>query len=80
MIEVDRRHLLAILGAGLTTTGQTSPAASPSQEIAQRLAQAEQDGFFGTTVAECLEGRLRCLRDRRIGRPSGECRLKKEAG
>jgi hypothetical protein len=44
MAEVDRRHVLATLAAGLMTTGQTFAAASPSQEIAQRLAQAQQDG------------------------------------
>ena len=44
MAEVDRRHVLATLAAGLMTTGQAFAAASPSQEIAQRLAQAQQDG------------------------------------
>jgi CubicO group peptidase (beta-lactamase class C family) len=44
MAEVDRRHVLATSAAGLMTTGQAFAAASPSQEIAQRLAQAQQDG------------------------------------
>src|SRR6266436_7964625 len=44
MAEVDRRHVLATLAAGLMTTGQAFAAPSPSQEIAQRLAQAQQDG------------------------------------
>jgi len=43
MIELNRRHLLTMLGAGLTIA---PPAfANPlSQDIAQRLAQAQQDG------------------------------------
>src|SRR6516165_3026087 len=44
MAEVDRRHVLGALGVGLMTTGHAFAAASRSQEIAQRLAQAQQDG------------------------------------
>ena len=44
MIEVGRRQVLAILGAGLMTTGRASAASTPSEQIAQRLAQAQHDG------------------------------------
>ena len=44
MAEVDRRHVLGALGVGLMTTGHAFAAASRSQEIAQRLAQAQQEG------------------------------------
>src|SRR5262245_30746921 len=44
MAEVDRRHVFGALGVGLMTTGHAFAAASRSQEIAQRLAQAQQDG------------------------------------
>lgn len=44
MTELDRRHLLAIFGAGLMTTRPAFATESPSDAIAQRLAQAEQDG------------------------------------
>ena len=43
MSELNRRHLLATLGAGLMTA-RPAFAASLSQGIAQRLAQAQQDG------------------------------------
>ena len=43
MIELDRRHLVATLGAGLMTSGRVF-AESPSQDIAQRLARVQQDG------------------------------------
>jgi len=43
MIELDRRHLVATLGAGLMTPGRVF-AESPSQDIAQRLARVQQDG------------------------------------
>ena len=42
MIGLDRRHLLATLGAGLMTTRPVS-AESPPQDIAHRLAQVQQD-------------------------------------
>ena len=43
MSKLNRRHLLTILGAGLLTT-PCAFARSVSQEIAQRLAQAQRDG------------------------------------
>ena len=43
MSELNRRHLLTILGAGLTIA-PPALATSLSQDIAQRLAQAQQDG------------------------------------
>jgi CubicO group peptidase (beta-lactamase class C family) len=43
MIALNRRHLLASLGAGLMTA-RPAFAISLSQDIAQRLAQAQQDG------------------------------------
>ena len=43
MSKLDRRQLLTVLGAGLLTTPYAF-ARSISQEIAQRLAQAQQDG------------------------------------
>jgi CubicO group peptidase (beta-lactamase class C family) len=43
MSELNRRHLLTILGAGLTIA-PSAFATSLSQDIAQRLAQARQDG------------------------------------
>jgi CubicO group peptidase (beta-lactamase class C family) len=43
MSKLNRRHLLTILGAGLLTT-RYALARSEAQEIAQRLAQAQQDG------------------------------------
>ena len=42
MIELNRRHLLTVLGAGLTIAPPAF-ATSLSQDIAQRLAQAQQD-------------------------------------
>ena len=60
MGEVDRRHVLATLAAGLMTTGQAFAAPSPSEEIAQRLAQAQQDGkVYGLhTLVVSQGGRL----------------------
>jgi hypothetical protein len=43
MTKLDRRHLLAALGVGLMTARRAF-AASPSQDIAQRLVQAQEDG------------------------------------
>ena len=43
MSELNRRHLLTIVGAGLTIA-PSAFATSLSQDIAQRLAQARQDG------------------------------------
>ena len=43
MNKLNRRHLLTILGAGLVSTPYAF-ARSVSQEIARRLAQAQQDG------------------------------------
>ena len=43
MIVLNRRHLLATLGAGLMTA-RPAFAISLSQDIAQRLAQAQQNG------------------------------------
>jgi CubicO group peptidase (beta-lactamase class C family) len=43
MIELDRRHLLAILGVGLMTA-RPAFATSPPEDIGQRLARAKQDG------------------------------------
>ena len=43
MTNLDRRQLLAILGGGLLAANRSS-ATSPSDDIAQRLAQAQQDG------------------------------------
>jgi CubicO group peptidase (beta-lactamase class C family) len=43
MINLDRRQLLAALGAGLMTT-HAAFATSRNEDIEQRLAQAEQDG------------------------------------
>ena len=43
MTKLNRRHLLTILGAGLTIAPPAF-ATSLSQDIAQRLAQAQQDG------------------------------------
>jgi CubicO group peptidase (beta-lactamase class C family) len=43
MINLNRRHLLAALGAGLMTAPPAF-AASPSEDIMQRLARARQDG------------------------------------
>jgi CubicO group peptidase (beta-lactamase class C family) len=43
MTNLNRRHLLATLGGGLMAAKSAS-AASPSDDIAQRLAQAQQDG------------------------------------
>jgi hypothetical protein len=59
MAEVDRRHVLATLAAGLITTGQAFAAASPSQEIARRLAQAQQDGkVYGLHTLVVSQGRV----------------------
>jgi len=44
MIELDRRHVLAIVGAGLMAPDQAFAVDFPSREIAQHLAQAQQDG------------------------------------
>jgi len=44
MIELDRRHVLAIVGAGLMAPNQAFADDFPSREIAQHLAQAQQDG------------------------------------
>lgn len=43
MLKLDRRHLLAALGAGLMTA-RPAIATSPKEDIARRLARAEQDG------------------------------------
>jgi CubicO group peptidase (beta-lactamase class C family) len=43
MTELDRRHLLVTLGAGLMTPRRLF-AESPSQDIEQRLALVQQDG------------------------------------
>lgn len=43
MSRLNRRHLLAMLGAGLTIEVPAF-AASQSQDLARRLAQAQQDG------------------------------------
>src|SRR5438270_12760189 len=43
MSELNRRHLLTMLGAGLTIA-PSAFATSLSQDITQRLAQARQDG------------------------------------
>jgi CubicO group peptidase (beta-lactamase class C family) len=43
MTTLNRRHLLAILCVG-AMTARRAFAASPSQDIAQRLAQAQEDG------------------------------------
>ena len=43
MTELDRRHLLATLGAGLMTPRRVF-AEAPLQDIAQRLAGVQQDG------------------------------------
>jgi CubicO group peptidase (beta-lactamase class C family) len=42
MTSLNRRHLLATLGVGLMAAGRAF-AKSPSEDIAQRLAQAQQD-------------------------------------
>jgi CubicO group peptidase (beta-lactamase class C family) len=44
MIKLNRRHLLATLGVGLMTARRALAATSSSQEISQRLAQAQEDG------------------------------------
>ena len=43
MTNLGRRHLLATLGGGLMAANRDS-ATSPADDIAQRLAQAQQDG------------------------------------
>lgn len=47
MTDLNRRHVLAVLGAGLVTSRSALATASPQdidQHIDQRLAQAQQDG------------------------------------
>lgn len=77
MLKLDRRHLLAALGAGLMTARPVF-ATSPREDIARRLAQAEQDGKVsglhallvsrsGKLVVEHYEPGI----DEALGRPLG---------
>jgi hypothetical protein len=77
MTSLNRRHLLATLGVGLMAAGRAF-ATSPSEDIAQRLAHAQQDGKVDGlhTLLVSQGGRLvtqYCRRgeDEAWGRPLG---------
>lgn len=77
MLKLDRRHLLAGLGAGLMTV-RPAFATSPKEDVALRLARAEQDGKVSGLHALLVSQRGKLViehyepgADEALGRPLG---------